>query len=240
MLDSETAGGEVPAAAGPPPEIPAAAGPTAARRRPGWRQYAMVVLAGLALGALVVLVAPLIVRRFEPHLYAGTVLQARVDAPAFDGLSYATGGPVDLAALRGDVVLVYFGYTNCPDECPATLSAAARAVGRLTPAQQARVTVLMVTIDPARDDPASLQRFVTAFNPGFRGAWGSDEATTRVASLYGVYYQVTPGAGGPEVVHTSSLAGIGPDGKLRVVWPTNVPDDALASDLAALLKVHPG
>jgi protein SCO1 len=158
-----------------------------------------------------------------------------------DGLRYTTEEPVDLAALRGNVVLVFFGYTACPDACPLTMSTLARTVAGLGPEQRNRTKVLLVTVDSAHDDNLTLERWVTAFDPSFQGVRGSDEATNRAASLYGVCYDTgtdgasVDGAGASTVNHTTSLIGIGPDGVLPVVWPPNVSEPALAGDLADLL-----
>lgn len=184
---------------------------------------------------LVLLVAgPRIVARFQPHLYSGTVLQSDRPAPSLEGLTFTSGAPVDMAALKGEVVLVFFGYANCPDVCPTTMAALARTMADLRPEERDRVRVLMVTVDPARDDAASLERYVTSFDPAFEGVLGPDDVTSRIASLYGVFYAGDE-TGGSTIDHSASLIGIGPDGALRVVWPPNVTERALGSDIRALL-----
>jgi protein SCO1/2 len=201
---------------------------------------------GPPIGALVVaaivvglVAAFLLAPRFTPHLYAGTVLQQDEPAPSLDGLWYASGQPVDLAEFDGAVALVFFGYTNCPDVCPMTLSTVSRALDQLPDDRRSEVTTLMVSVDPERDDLDGLQQYVGFFDPSFRGVGGSSEAIERAATRYGVFYQVseTERSDGAYLVdHTASLMGIGPDGSLRVVWGPDVTADALADDLKELLK----
>jgi protein SCO1/2 len=203
-----------------------------ARGRRRRRTVALVIGAPL----LVVVLAYVALRLFSPHIYSGTVMQAPTAAPPMDGLVLSDGTPVDLAAFEGDVVLVYFGYTFCPDVCPTTLSQVDHALDRLG-GDADRVRVMMITIDPARDDPASLGEYVRAFDPRFLGATGAPAAIERVASTYGVFF-----ARGEEyddgsyaMDHTATLMGIDTDGHLRIVWPAELDVDALAADLDALL-----
>ncbi len=212
-----------------PDTSPAPAG-KARRRLTTLLLVAAIVVVGVA-------VARVVVDRLSPHLYAGTVLQFDEPAPPLDGLAYAGGEPVELAAFDDEVALVFFGYTNCPDVCPGTLSTVDRALDRLDQNDRDRVTMLMVSVDPDRDDLPSLQQYVEFFDPGFRGVGGPQPDIDRAASLYGVYYELdAPTPGGEYLVdHTASLMGIGPDGSLRVIWSSDVTAEALAADLAELL-----
>jgi protein SCO1/2 len=185
---------------------------------------------------LVVVLAVVGLRLLGPHVYSGTIMQAPTAAPQMDGLVWSDGSPVDLGEFAGDVVLVYFGYTYCPDVCPTTLTAVDRSIDLLE-GDTGRVHTMMVSVDPERDDPASLGEYVRAFDPSFRGATGERDAIERVASTYGVFF-----ARGEEyddgnyaVDHTAYLMGIDTDGHLRIVWPTTVTADALAADIDALL-----
>ena len=207
----------------------------------GWRTGRWPLVA--ALGAVIVLglvVARLLVGWLSPHLYAGTILQTDDPAPTMNGLSFArTGEPVDVAAHDGDVVVVFFGYTNCPDVCPASMALAARAVSGLSEDEQARTRVWMVSVDPERDDPESLQTYVEFFDPTFDGVSGPVPDIDRVSTEYGVFYQIDPTAAEGHhylVDHTASLFGIGPDGALRIVWPPNVTAEQLRADIHELLS----
>ena len=213
----------------------AAGGRTKRGRRSNLKTALMagvVVLAGLV-------TAQLLVNRLNPRLYAGTVLQQDEPAPSLDGLRFASGEAVDLAAFDDEVTLVFFGYTNCPDICPATLNSARVAVSELSPELQSRVNLLMVTVDPERDTPEDLQRYVQAFNPAFRAVTGPRDVLDRAATLYGVYYAAERVDTSDEpylVEHTTSLMGIGPDGALRVIWASDVNPKALTADLQQLLS----
>ena len=209
----------------------------ASRRGPRRRGIVVAVVATVAVGLLGVVVARSLFGTVTPHLYSGTVLQQSEPAPSMDGLRFVSGEPVDVAAFADELVLVYFGYTNCPDICPTTLSSAATAIDQLSSDQQDKVRLLMVTVDPERDLPAELEEYVEFFHPEFDGATGDLDAVTRVASLYGVFYEHGEGSieEGYVVDHTATLMAIGPDGALRIVWPPEVSSKDLRDDIKELL-----
>ena len=117
-----------------------------------------------------------------------------VAGPAVGG--FAIGGPFTLtngdgqavsdASFRGKWMLVYFGYTRCPDACPTTLGDIANALQRMGPAA-GRVTPVFITVDPARDTSAVMKNFTAAFGPAFVGLTGSDAAIRQVEKEYRVY-----------------------------------------------------
>lgn len=191
----------------------------------------MAAIAVVAVVGLLFVIGPL-----RPHVYSGAVLQSSAPAPQMTGLEYETGEPVELGALRGDVVLVYFGYTHCPDLCPTMLSTVDRALDGLGEGAD-RVTTMMITVDPRRDTPGHLAGYVRHFNEDFRGVWGSEDTVRSVATRYGVQFQYEePSDNGEYVVaHTASLLAIDPEGALRVVYPVGTEADDLRRDLAELL-----
>ncbi|MFW2334432.1 SCO family protein [Ilumatobacter sp.] len=201
--------------------------------RPPWRRRIITVLVTIAVMALG---GWLVLQWLTPHPYSGTVMQAPTAAPSMDGLVWDDGTPVDVTELGGELVLVYFGYTSCPDVCPTTLVSVDRALDRLGDDVD-RVQVLMVSIDPERDDPERVGGYVRSFDPAFRGVSGSVEAVERVASTYGIFFaQDEPlEGGGYTMSHTSTLLGIDPDGHLRIVWPSVLDPDSLAADISELL-----
>lgn len=151
------------------------------------------------------------------------------------GLVYDDGEPVDIAGLRGDVVLIYFGYTHCPDLCPTMLSTVNRALDGLD-AAAGRVHMLVVTVDPRRDSPELLSEYVGHFNDNFRGVWGDEETVRSVASTYGVHFEYDEPVGDDYLVgHTASLMLIDPEGVLRIVYPTGIHAGDLEKDLEELL-----
>lgn len=126
-------------------------------------------------------------------------------------------GPVALGDFRGKVVLLFFGYTYCPDICPTSLAATAEALKQLTPDELARVAVIFVSVDPKRDTPARLQEYAEFFHPAIVGVTGTPEEVAAVAQRYGVFYaeqKVATAGDGYVVDHSADIYVIAPDGKL--------------------------
>ena len=197
-------------------------------------RFVLLLVAVMVAG---VFVARIGVNVFRPHFYAGTVLQSPTPSPEMDGLVLGTGEPMDMAAFDGDVVLMYFGYTNCPDVCPTTLSNVAQVRAELSESDRERVHLVMVSVDPERDSLDELQTYVEFFDADFLALGGDATAIDRAAAQYGIFYALgDPEADGSYTVdHTASLLGIGPDGHLRVVWGPDVDGEALRSDVSELL-----
>ena len=97
-------------------------------------------------------------------------------------------GPVSLKDFRGKLVLVYFGYTYCPDICPTSLAATAEGLKQLTPEELARAAMIFVSVDPKRDTPARLKEYVNFFHPAIVGVTGAPEEIAAIAKRYGVFY----------------------------------------------------
>lgn len=180
-----------------------------------------------------------------PRLLAGEALHGTTfpqaeAAPALDGLVTASGDPVDLTALQGEPVVLFFGYTSCPDICPITLAGVRQATELL--GDDARVHVLFVGVDVERDTPEVLADYVGHFGapdgdgPIFTGVTGPPEAIADAAARYGVFYALgEPDADGSYTVdHTASLIGIDASGDLKVVWSADTAPEDLAADLDQL------
>ena len=147
------------------------------------------------------------------------------------------GKPRSLEDFRGQVVVVFFGFTHCPDVCPTTLAELAGAVRQLGPAGE-KVQVLLVTIDPERDTPEMLAKYVTAFNPKFLGLHGSAEETARVAKEFKVIYQKVAGPR-PEnytMDHSAGSYVFDRQGRLRLYVGYGRGADVFAHDIDLLLK----
>jgi protein SCO1 len=125
------------------------------------------------------------------------------------------GGKFDLGAHRGGIVLVYFGYTHCPDVCPATLNRL-DAVSELLGEDRRRVEQVFVTLDPRRDTPELLRAYLSNFDPVPVGLTGSPEAVAAAALAWGVTWR--PAKGGAYIDHTSLVAVVGPDGRERLCY----------------------
>lgn len=220
---------------------PADSTPDAPTSRGGHRNRALAILAVGVLGVIVaVVVVPRVWRSAAPHLYAGTVLQQSTPAPSLEALRFGDGSSVDLAAFDGDVVMLYFGYTGCPDICPTTMADAARAVEGLDAADAERVHLIMISVDDQRDDPATVQNYAEHFHPSFLGAGGEADDLMEAATRYGIFFQVhePDDPNRPDVYdvdHTSTIMAIDTEGVLRVVWSPQVTSSEITADLAALL-----
>ena len=150
-----------------------------------------------------------------------------------------TGKPRTLADYRGKAVVLFFGYTQCPDVCPTTLSELAEAMKRLGPDAD-RVQVLFVTVDPERDTPALLSNYVPAFDPRFVGLYGDAEATARTAKEFKVIYQKQPGQtpGTYTMDHSAGTFIFDPNGKLRVYVGYGQGPEVFAHDIKELLRAR--
>ncbi len=147
-----------------------------------------------------------------------------------------TGKPRTLADFKGKVVVVFFGFTQCPDVCPTTLlemKAVKEALGK----DGERIQVLFVTVDPERDTAELLGKYVPAFDPSFIGLYGDAEATARTAKEFKVYYRKVPGSspGSYSVDHTAAMFVYDPSGRLRLFAKHAQGADALAHDIKLLL-----
>jgi protein SCO1/2 len=140
-----------------------------------------------------------------------------------------------LQDFRGKAVVLFFGFTHCPDVCPTTLADLSQALKQLGPDAQ-RVQVLFVTVDPERDTPQALAKYVTAFDPRFLGLFGDAEATRRTAQEFKIYYEKRKTGDSYSVDHSGQSYVIDPQGRLRLlVRPDRIRQD-LAEDLKALLQ----
>jgi protein SCO1/2 len=158
-------------------------------------------------------------------------------APDFT-LTDQNGQPYTLSAHRGHAVALFFGYAHCPDVCPTTLAALARAKRKLGPGAQS-FDVVLVTVDPARDDPATLKRYVRLFDPAFVGLTGSEAQLDPVYAAYHVYHQVDSAknsANGYIVAHSSAVQFISPGGRLRGTGDWSDSPDELAVLMKAALS----
>ena len=184
-----------------------------------------------------------------PYLIAVAVVVVGLLWHAGDSLSGANrvageasiGGPFTLvdqdgkvrraADFRGRFMLVYFGYSNCPDICPTSLAVMADALEKLGP-KAGRVVPIFITIDPERDTSGVLKAYLKAFGPRFLGLTGDAKAVAAAAHAYRVYYRKRPLSGGYAMDHSSHIYLMGPDGKFVAVY-----DESLGPDgLAAVLK----
>jgi len=161
------------------------------------------------------------------------------------GLDYAkgfsltdhTGKPRTLADYKGKVVLVFFGYTQCPDVCPTTMAEMASVMQKLGP-QADQVQVLFVTLDPERDTQQLLASYVPAFDKRFVGLYGTPEQTAKVAKDFKVFYSKVPGKepGSYTIDHTAGTYAYDREGRLRLFIRHGGGADPVVHDIRQLLS----
>lgn len=152
-------------------------------------------------------------------------------------LTDQNGNPFRLSDYRGKVVLLFFGYTYCPDVCPATMAELRAARALLKPEQADRVQVVFITVDPGRDTPASIQEYVSRFDPTFLGLSGTEDQLSAVWQAYGVFREIEQtDAGGYLVAHTSRVYVVDVNGNLSLSFAFGTPPNDVANDLRILLK----
>jgi protein SCO1/2 len=147
-----------------------------------------------------------------------------------------TGRPRTLEDFRGKVVVVFFGFTQCPDICPTTMLTMANVVKRLGN-QGEQVQVLFVTLDPERDTPQVLSQYVPAFHPTFLGLRGDTEATARAAREFKVFYERVEGrkGGAYTIDHTAASYVLDRQGRLRLYVRHSQTEDDVEADIRTLL-----
>jgi protein SCO1/2 len=151
-----------------------------------------------------------------------------------------------LADTRGTVTLVYFGYTNCPDVCPAQLANIAAGMRSMSPTDQAKVRVLFVTTDPARDTPDRLRAWLNNFDRRFIGLRGSVDTVTAIEARFGLppatVEMLDSGAAGPRAAygmgHAAQVFAFTPDDSLRVEYPSGFGVADWENDLPKLARIR--
>jgi protein SCO1/2 len=156
-------------------------------------------------------------------------------------LPASTGGEVRLSDLRGQPVLLYFGYTRCPDYCPITLSEFRRVREELGDDGE-RVHFVLISVDPVYDTPEVLATYLQAFGAGFIGLQGNDATLRRISKEYGLTYRHGGGHqhhGSAGVEHSTASYLIDQNGRLRIVYPYGTAASVYVQDIRTLLKETP-
>ncbi len=175
--------------------------------------------------------------RDEPQSETATVAApARAAIPGGHfALTDHLGRPVNSSDFGGDLLLIMFGYTYCPDVCPTTLLSMANALDMLGE-QVARVQPLFVTVDPERDTPEVLAAYVAAFHPRLVGLTGSAEQIKRVAGNYRVYYaRVGPEDSDYFMDHSAFIYLAAADGRPLAYFPHDLAPEDLAAEMRRFL-----
>lgn len=189
-------------------------------------------LAGLGLVTVVVLA----IGGFEePATYHGTHLAPAM--PPVDFTLTSAEGPVSRSDLEGKVAPIFFGFTSCPDICPATLHLLSRALEQLGEGRE-DVQVVFVSVDPERDTPARTSAYAESVDPSFLGVTGSRAEIAEVASAYGIHHaKMEAGdSDGYMMEHTAAVVVLNREGGVELLWSPPVTAAQMAEDLGTLLR----
>jgi len=199
-------------------------------------RLALYILAGFAVGGLVALaVLPGVRERVFAGASMKTVGQALVGGPFT--LTDHTGKRVTDQDFRGRFMLVFFGFTYCPDVCPTALQVMAAALEKIG-SKAEQITPVLITVDPERDTPEQMAMYVKSFHPRLVGLTGSPEEIAAVAKAYRVYFKRVAdpkSSGGYTMDHSAIIYVMGPDGAFRTHFTYTVNADAMAERLTKLL-----
>lgn len=199
-------------------------------RRNAWLAALLVLVVGGA--------AVLLWRTFGPRSpQYGVVVAASTPVEDFQ-LDSTLGRSVALSDFAGQYIVLYFGYTTCPDICPTTLADLGKAV-KLLGDSAAKVQVIFVTVDPERDTISRLADYLAYFGPEIIGMRSSPAETERIASQFGVVYEkryASNSATDYLIDHSSAVIVLDPARRPQLMFPFGVTAEQIASDLTALIR----
>jgi protein SCO1 len=157
--------------------------------------------------------------------------------PVSDFTLQSSNGPVSLSSFKDKVVVLYFGYTSCPDLCPITLAALNQAVQALGN-KAGEVQVIFISVDWQRDNPEKMAQYTEHFNPNFIGLAGTQTQIDAVTNDFGIFYLLNlPDENGSySVDHTASTRVLDRQGRLTLIWPYDIQPADITSDLRVLLR----
>lgn len=195
-------------------------------RRQVWLLASLVLLVVVGIGVF---------EFTRPPVLHGTVIEPPKPMPDFALRS--AHGPVSLSDFRGKMVVLYFGYTSCPDVCPTTLANLRQALNNLDKKAN-EVQVIFVAVDWQKDTPERVASYLSAFHPDFVGLSGTQEQIDAVTKDFGIFYQINPPDenGYYTVDHTATALVLNQEGSLMLTWPYGLSAEEMLEDLRALLK----
>lgn len=186
--------------------------------------------------ALVAVAAALSFIFAKPPSFRGTLYGEPFPAAAEIELTKADGSPFSINDQRGKIILLFFGYTSCPDVCPTTLAEMTQVMNGLGEASK-DVQVVFVSVDPQRDTPEKIQEYASRFNSTFIGLSGTQEELEPIWQSYSIFRAEveSDSAMGVIIDHTARLYLIDPDGKLRLSYAYATPVEDIVHDIELLL-----
>ena len=192
----------------------------------------------------IILGTPGVSRASDSDNYQYCARKISSSKPAYDfTLVGPDGKAFSLHALLGKIVLIDFGFTNCPNVCPTTLANLAAAYDRLSAAEQERIRVLFITLDPDRDTPAVLKDYVPFYEKHFIGLTGKPDQITAIANAYGVAYENEADrkseSGGYNIAHSTAVYLVAPTGRCIALYGESELRDSqrMAEDLRHFLAL---
>ena len=196
------------------------------------------LLVGISSFLLILVVGVAVLVFAKPASFRGTTFGEPYPLAPEIELTRSDGSDFKLSEMRGNVVLVFFGYTSCPDVCPTTLAELKLALAELSEADAAQVKVVFVTVDPERDTPERVQDYVERFNSAFVGLSGEQADLEKIWQSYGVYREIVEGtsAAGYIVDHTARVTLIDQQGNMRISFGFDTPVEDVVHDLKLMLK----
>lgn len=194
---------------------------------------ALLITAGIVVGIALTLSLGFLLR---PYTYQGSLIDPPIQAKDFT-LTDQDGNPYRLSDQTGKVVVLFFGYTNCPDVCPVTLTEFKRLRANLREKAE-RVSFVFVTVDPERDTPERLKAHVGNYDPQIRALSGTPEQLQAVYDAFGVYHAKveTETAAGYLVDHTSRVYVVDAQGRWRLTFPFGMEMQAMLDDIRHVLE----
>ncbi len=174
----------------------------------------------------------------EDTAHTDKILSTVNEPQGGDFLLYSSQGEFSLEQQRGKVVLLYFGYSKCPDVCPTTLSTIAQALNELSEEELEYVQGVFVSVDPKRDSYQLLEEYVSYFHPNLIGVTGSESEIAEVAKRYGALYEevtLEDSDFGYAVNHSADTYLITPEGELRFMFPHGTPSFVILEAIRYLL-----
>ncbi len=185
----------------------------------------------IAMASLVLVVGAAAILSYtnrDNRTFFGSTIDPPMPAPDFTLVSQASL-PASLSDFRGKYVLLFFGFTNCPDICPATMGVLKQVQNRLKD-QSENVQVLLVTTDPDHDTPQAMGAFLDRFDPSFIGLTGTKAELERIWAAYGVTVLDNG------TTHSTRVYVVDPTGNIPLTYPSATNPENIAADLRLLFK----